>query len=770
MSNSSAAASRVYGLISAVAARKQLTPEIIRSELEITHLSNFGEKRLVKTTVQLAKDFRQRGQLGKLRAAVLLGVSLAGDRFLTTLERAGVLLADDQGVEKFGRFLAALRAEIDASGAPEWIKLLKRLPTYEAYARLVVATSGDNRVVRHLSDWPRLIIKKVLAITDLCFLRQHFHFHAVPDLTELFEEIGSADELGNAASFLIAQANGYRPLDSADLGLPVISDLTDKELWALLRHGHAQSQRIEIGKHISLFGYELQGLDSAERKVFYLRPPSTDFEYFLRLGFIRTEVGMAKVPLDVSRHDSVPGLSLLHAAEVFANHFEKDLCEVADAGGPFRRLRLHFPLDPELYSFVTEGAFYDDLADFEMLGQEFLFPVRRASETELMLTDRLDLRTFVRIWRLLHFMSLVDIAALRPYAHSDPALLANSLVRVTPHERLIDLIKSLGIGKGQSEDFFNLVGADVHRLGYFDIQYRPFLRIAATTLPKMNFTSKPEIVHASAIVGASNIIRNVQSANQIRFSSNASIFVEAVANMFKKHFSKVTINRPIQANGQNTDVDVAILDGATLYLFECKHSVPPTGPHELRDIWEEIEIGTHQLRIALTILADLDRLHNYLTGWFPGTKRQNTDKLHIVSCVLCSHRIFSGLCHGGIPIRDYSSLALLAGDGIVRMGVVDPNGESTLVRHRIMQKEGLSSAELTNYLSADSKYFKMFAPFMRPLSRLQRIGQITLASETFAYQVDSDEYIPHLDTIGFTRLPDEHTKVKLPVSIEDLLH
>jgi hypothetical protein len=37
-------------------------------------------------------------------------------------------------------------------------------------------------------------------------------------------------------------------------------------------------------------------------------------------------------------------------------------------------------------------------------------------------------------------------------------------------------------------------------------------------------------------------------------------------------------------------------------------------------------------------------------------------------CVLCSHRIFAGMEHHGIPIRDCASLARLTESGIIAIG------------------------------------------------------------------------------------------------------
>jgi len=60
-------------------------------------------------------------------------------------------------------------------------------------------------------------------------------------------------------------------------------------------------------------------------------------------------------------------------------------------------------------------------------------------------------------------------------------------------------------------------------------------------------------------------------------------------------------------------------------------------------------------------------------------------------------------------------------------------------------EHGFSSSELDDYLSSESKYFKMFIPFMHLLSRFERLGNVTVASETYAYEVDSDASVSHME-------------------------
>jgi len=125
--------------------------------------------------------------------------------------------------------------------------------------------------------------------------------------------------------------------------------------------------------------------------------------------------------------------------------------------------------------------------------------------------------------------------------------------------------------------------------------------------------------------------------------------------------------------------------------------------------------------------------------------------------------------HEGIPVRDFPSLAKLADDGIVGLGRVDENGESLMHRYRITSEGGFSSADLDDYLSAESKFFKMFTPFMHPVSRFERFGNVTIAAETYVYELELRQWFVSMQEVGFARQPDERTKLTFPWTSEELL-
>jgi hypothetical protein len=187
----------------------------------------------------------------------------------------------------------------------------------------------------------------------------------------------------------------------------------------------------------------------------------------------------------------------------------------------------------------------------------------------------------------------------------------------------------------------------------------------------------------------------------------------------------------------------------TLYLIECKHSVTPTGAHELRDRWRDINHGVYQLKLAMRILGL--RLRSYLAGLFPGTTEAQSARLRIQPCVLCSHRVFSGLSLYGIPVRDVASLALTCGDGVVGMGAEDDSGHVVMQQYRLRANASTTQEDFDEYLADKSRFFEMFRPFMHEYDRLDRLfgGSVVLAYNTFVHDLSQEAWAAHLERIGW---------------------
>ena len=765
---SAALKAQIKTTVDSILALHVLSPEAIRSTVQQGGLHLASRKTLSKTLFSVGKDYRASGRYGRLQVIILLGLSVLGYDFLTQMERAKLLLAELSVLQKFHGFLVRFRSTIGFVQYEEWQLLEARLATYVTCCELLESVS--DRLLwlsKQGNQRPRIWVTGLLALAELCFLHAFYDLNVSERHAEFFSSIDGPEDFAEAVSTVLALANERRELDAWDFSYPAVGELTDDLLFELIDAAHLANHVRDVEKHITLFQYSLKATIGNGVKVYILTAPTPEFEVTMRLGYIRSEMGRQKIPLDLGQGKGASSLTLPGMAERFVGAVGKEIAEVRDAHTIFRRLRVQMPLDPEIQNTIDSFSYYEDQSELESLSQDFAVPIKLKDAAELRLTEHLTLAQFMHAFRLLRFFAFVNLALLRPYAETDPVLFFNSLVRIASEEPLLELLKEVGgLSNAAGRDLIALISAHSDALGFYDLQYKPLFKFRRVQLPER---SEPphEYAYTSFLMAMSNMTRNVRVANQLRFRDDGPIFVMAVEKALRQQFKQVVTERRVEDGVLKTDVDVAVLEGDTLYLFECKHSLPPTGIYETRDLWEDIEHGLHQLSVAKAIFENKKRLGDYLAGWFPRFSQKQLAALRIVYCVLSSHRLFSGLHVGDVAIRDLASLNRLLHDGAVGMG--QPDGD-TFEMHEFTLREGdqMTSAELTRYLSPESLFHKSFEPFLTKFTRTQRFGNLVFARETFLYSSSLEEWIAHMESLGCRRLPDRITKLQLPENLEEL--
>jgi hypothetical protein len=549
--------------IETICTEPALTSAVVRDATPQNILSEIGTKSFTKNLISLSHRYRTRGQFGRLRACIFAGAVLCGKRFITKVEREALLLPTESSTRKFRRFLFQFHAEIGA-GEEDDVQLLRhRLESYIAYDQFKTALAPSlSKGEAVLQQRPRYAIKSTLALTHLHFLREKLHFPFGLDLSEIFDQFDSPEDMASSASILVASANDIQTLDSLDFALPFSEEIVSDEIRSVVTSGNTLSVQLETAQLISLFGYNLS---EKEPGLFYLSPPSTEFEYALRLGLMRAEIGASNISVLEKNQEFPAGASIIFAAKMFVDALGDKLGKIVGADTLFERIPLNIPIIPTVYQEMIGTTFIEDLQYREVLSQDFLLPLDLESE-EFELTEHLNIRTFHKIWQFFRLMAAVDVLILWQHSESNPRAVLNSLVRVYKEEEMFSLIEGLGFTEQQVREFFELISADVRDLGYFDIQYRPFLRIAANRFVKGDevLESPAEMVGPPGLVLLSNILRNLQTSNRLRFRANADAFVEIVARMLRTKFDKVEENRRLQLDQTVTDVDVVLYEGGNL--------------------------------------------------------------------------------------------------------------------------------------------------------------------------------------------------------------
>lgn len=91
----------------------------------------------------------------------------------------------------------------------------------------------------------------------------------------------------------------------------------------------------------------------------------------------------------------------------------------------------------------------------------------------------------------------------------------------------------------------------------------------------------------------------------------------------------------------------------------------------------------------------------------------------------------------------------------------------------MLKNESFLASDLDEYLSSDSKFFKMFRQRMHPIVDYDALifNKVFIAQDSFVYRVSYpqayEDYLEEMRKLGFRRLPDIEKVLKHPLSFEE---
>jgi hypothetical protein len=147
---------------------------------------------------------------------------------------------------------------------------------------------------------------------------------------------------------------------------------------------------------------------------------------------------------------------------------------------------------------------------------------------------------------------------------------ATSQLRLFKREDLLQLLTAV-FDANRAEAMIKLLRWSPTPTDYFDLQYQPFI-------PAGDFLATP-----TAICGLSSLTRNLLVKHKIRYDSESEADpvgdrLGAAANM---QFSSVYRNISYEWT-ENGEIDVFIIGKECVFAFECKNTIHPSSPFELR--------------------------------------------------------------------------------------------------------------------------------------------------------------------------------------------
>ncbi|MGO8943899.1 MAG: hypothetical protein ACLQJ7_09530 [Syntrophobacteraceae bacterium] len=730
-------------------------PQHISAEV----LSQVGTKDLRSAILEVLSEYKEKGQYGRFQKGLTLATAVESRNFLLEVESKELLLYHHGMGKKFPQMLENLHNELINTSKPEFDLLRERLHTYVTLSHLIQFVQPQlDKLTKLLINRSPMLLKAALGLAEFNFWTTNLDLGSLCDsdrVRSLFEIAQAPETLASIVSYLIWRANELRPLKSIEFETPINDEMNSDEIEDMIKGGALLYSISELAKAICCFGYSLERQIVGGRHVFTLRHPDRQFEYFMKLGFIRAALTQEKPNLNVVKSLPYKPVSMYVVAHYFLNRNPHVFAQWNDH--PFPRVKLILRgLEVEgLYKEIISQPYFEDEVYAQILEDYYLIG-RDTDKDAIMIDDDFTLKDLLIIGKNIDFLCYLNINSIRVFNDKFGKMSFNSLVRVFEEKDIIRILAAFGLDEKKILMFLKLTTWDCYDSPFYDLQYRPFLK------------RKNKYILLPAAFTCSNLLRNMQVSNKIRIHDQGSKFVKTCFDVLKPHFSHVVCERNLKHKNMRTEIDIIVCENNTLYLFECKYSIPPCSLHELRDIWGEIQKGVQQQHHAKTILSDMKVRRSYLAGWFPNIKFTGIEQMRIQPCVLVSHYFFAGMTVNSVPIRDFSTFSSLVSGGTLSMTQVQETGKAEIHQYRLSGEEKVSAADIDEYLSEHSRMFRVFNRGMNPVSLYQELvpTKLVIAKETFIYNEIFPEgvnsWIKRNDELGFFRLPTLETELQLP--------
>jgi hypothetical protein len=413
---------------------------------------------------------------------------------------------------------------------------------------------------------------------------------------------------------------------------------------ALIRHFHEMEVMVEG------LGYTLEKTNHHEYK---LNPPSREFERSLRYGFIQVQSQAALTFHELFDRDH---LSLKEAVEKLGEPLKSRFFKLVKE--PIERFTCEFFVEGPVKKFLDDSRLFQEEAIFIYQSCRDLMTAPK-DLLGFELTTGLTVQDLLRVQRFINYIRWHMADYLLPELSTRPGTVLQSLVRHLTRETFEALIGQV-IGPDKVRPLLDLLVWSPGSSRVFDVQYQPVIQEANGYLVPLN------------VFGGSNLLRNLLQVTRRR------LYEDGKNDPLPPGLNRVFLKRtPFAANGipfrrgkVAGEIDVLVLWENILFVFECKNSLLPVGPYELRTSYDYIRTAADQLDRFRQVFADTAARTEIAAGLErrTGLKWPINSNTRLVTCIVMANRMFMGYRIGRNAGRGSFELAHFVEEGTHSMG------------------------------------------------------------------------------------------------------
>lgn len=526
----------------------------------------------------------------------------------------------------------------------------------------------------------------------------------------------SRESMGEAVSFLISRyCELYKIEKNKCLWLDAKELTSNMELGELILLAAKRNKIVEWEVSMDYCGYDIDHIEDPERDADYVIVDKQSIEKTIQLGYIKTD--MQEEARNCSYFRPPNEVMYLYSIAEKLEKISDHLFKIVDKDTFMARYQMI------IYEPIVEALAPKDYETPQFYMEEWVQVANAAHEMFILEEDLLnygvtehcnikDIILFKRFFTLIAYM----YRAFFEKVNGNPEIVAKSAVPVFQKADLISLTdRFVGDKKKASDliDFFSWDG-----VGKLDLQTTPIIKLNEDQYYLMPF-----------LLASSNLIRNGivrgRQSNSQRTNSNGvreplELYAEKLFEDRKDVFSHVK-NCSFVYGDRSGEVDLVVWSKKHLYLIECKNSILPTSPFELRTTYDYIIKAQKQLDLSSEALRDDDFRERLLKNWgIPYTDYE------IHTMILLGNRLFTS--PNGFPhsIRYVHELHMLFADGIIN---------SSFGKWRYWRNESFSENDFLRYISNDDPMLNDFLDAMAPYRIVMTWGDHRIEQESYSLNI-----------------------------------
>jgi len=561
------------------------------------------------------------------------------------------------------------------------------------------------------------IVVELLVISEFVFRmaegRESNKAHALELSHELdynLPQYFSVEEIGAAVSYVISRYAGVIKTDNY-LWLDVNAIKDDLGLANLILMAAKRNLVVEWEVLVDYYGYDIEAVKEGTYRIV----DKNEYEKSIQLGYIETSIQeQARNAFNFKSPEEV--LYLFKIAEKFREYPDL-LFELVDSGTEFERYRMLFcrPLLELIVpkNYETPEFFMEESVEIENASHELLISTKELLEYKI--TDLCNVKDIILFKRFFIFVSYTQQVFLEDH-RDDIETLVKSIV---PSFRRLELKSLLTLFVGDEKKAENLIDLYCWRgNGKLDIQSTPII--------KMN---DEQYYLVPFVLASSNLIRNVivKERKMQNHNTNSDGVEEpleryAVALFkYKNDFFSCRQHCYFNFKQNPSEVDLIVWTDKHLYLIECKNSILPTSPFELRTTYDYIKKAEKQLDLSRAAMTDKSYATSLLKNWGIPIK-----EYEIHTLILLGNRIFAAPNGFRHPIRYIHELYMVLTGGIIN---------SSFGKWRCWENEKFVEADFIRFISDEDPLANDFLDAMSPFTMFVNYGNYRIERESYSLNI-----------------------------------